>query len=49
MVAMEKKMTGLCSESMFSSSSKSGFGLIARRIISILTLAKLIWIVWPVV
>ena len=49
MVAMEKKMTGLCSESMVSSSSKIGFGLIGRRIISILTLARLIWIVWPVV
>ena len=33
MVAMEKEITGLCSESVFSSSFQIGFGLIARRIV----------------
>ena len=33
MVAVEKKITGLCSDSMFSSSLKIGFALIVRSII----------------
>ena len=46
---MEKGMRGLCSESVFSSSLKIGFALIARRVLLHSQTSQTNWVLWGMV